>query len=126
MTFNLPLHTRYSETAQDGIIHHSSYAAYFEEARIAYFKTIGCTINELEKQQIYCIVADLSIKYLKPLYSDEEIVIHVSLENASKVRFRLSYKILRGNECTTEALSTHCFLNAAFKPIPIPKTLPLH
>ncbi len=123
MTFEFLISTRYSETAQDGIIHHSSYAAYFEEARIAYFKGLGCHINALEKQQIYCIVTDLSIQYLKPLYSGEEIVIHVSVESASKVRFCLSYKVMRGKEHTTTARSTHCFLNAAFKPIAIPQTL---
>lgn len=35
------------------------------------------------------------------------------------------YEIFRGNERVTTAVTTHCFLNAAFKPIPIPKEPPL-
>jgi len=123
MSFKYLLHTRYSETAQDGIIHHSSYAAYLEEARIAFFKTFDFDIYALEKKNTFCTVIDLSLKYLKPLNSDEDIYVHVSVGSHTKVRFQLNYEIYRGETLTTTACSSHCFLNEAFKPIPIPKEL---
>lgn len=123
MSFICTFQTRYSETAQDGIIHHSSYAPYLEEARIAFFKTLGCDINAFEKRKIFCIVAGLSIQYLKPLLSGEKIEVHVSLKSRTKVRFELKYEIYRGSCLTTTASTSHCFLNASFKPIQIPKEL---
>lgn len=125
MIFKYLLQTRYSETAQDGIIHHSSYIPYLEEARIAYFKSLGYAINHLEKEKKFCIVVDLSVKYIKPLYSGEEVEVHVRIESSSKVRFRLNYKIYRGKECVTTASTSHCFLNDRFKPIPLQQCIKL-
>ncbi len=120
MSFCYPIQTRYSETAQDGIIHHSSYVIYLEEARIAYFRSIGCEINALEKHKQFCIVIDLFLKYLKPLNSGEEIEVRVTLANHTKVRFQLNYEIYRGKTLTTTASTSHCFINEEHKPIPIP------
>ena len=95
MAFKHIIRTRYSETAQDKIIHHSSYVVYFEVARVEFFKELGCDINMMEKKGIFCPVVDLSVKYKKPLHSLEDIVIEVTVENLSKVRFSLNYHILR-------------------------------
>ncbi len=116
-----PILTRYSETAQDGIIHHSSYVIYLEVARIEFFKGIGCDINALEKRKIFCPVVDLSLKFIKPLYSLEKIEVAIEIESSSKVRFSLKYQILRDNECVASATSSHCFVNEHFKPIAIPQ-----
>lgn len=126
MNFKIPIRTRYSETGQDGIIHHSSYVIYFEVARIEFLKTLGCDINEFEKRKILCPVIDLSIKYLSPLRSIEDIFVHVSVESHTKVRFCLSYQIFRGDTLIATANISNCFLNDSFKPIPIPKEVLEH
>lgn len=71
MTFKHTLKTRYSETAQDGIIHHSSYVIYLEETRIAFFNQLGYPINDLEKNNLLSPVVSLSLQYVKPLFSLE-------------------------------------------------------
>lgn len=121
MKFKYPIRTRYSETGQDGIIHHSSYVVYLEVARCEFFKLLGCDINELEEMKIFCPVVDLSMKYLRPLRSLEDIDIEVSVGDFSKARFSLNYRILRGETCIATATVSHCFLNESFKPIPISK-----
>jgi len=123
MDFKYKICTRYSETGQDGIIHHSSFVIYLEVARIEFFKELGCDINKLEKNQIFCPVIDLSMKYLKPLYSLEDIVVQVSLGSYSKVRFSLIYQIFRAKDCVATGTVSHCFLNGSFKPIPIPRAV---
>lgn len=89
-------------------------------ARIEFLKELGCDINELEKKRVLCPVIDLSIKYVKPLYSLEDIDVQVSLAAFTKVRFSLGYQILRGETCVAMGTVSHCFLNESFKPIPIP------
>ncbi len=123
MTFKHEIRTRYSETGQDGIIHHSSFVVYLEVARLEFFKGLGCDINELEKKKLFCPVVDLSLKFLKPLYSLEDIVVQISVEAFSKVRFSLSYQILREETCAAMGTVSHCFLNESFKPIPIPQAV---
>jgi acyl-CoA thioester hydrolase len=123
MTFKHSLRTRYSETGQDGIIHHSAFIIYLEVARVEFFKLLRCDINEIERQKMFCPVIDLSVKYLKPLRSLEDIVIHVTVGPFSKVRFCLNYQIFREETCVATASVSHCFLNEAFKPIPIPSQI---
>jgi acyl-CoA thioester hydrolase len=126
MSFEHTIQTRYSETAQDGIIHHPSYLVYLEVARIEFFKSMGLVINEMEKKGIFCPVVDLSLKYLKPLYSLEGISVEVSVASFSKVRFVLNYRILRKGVCVTTGTTSHCFANASLKPIRIPKEILEH
>lgn len=121
MSFSHKIRTRYSETGQDGIIHHSAYVVYLEEARCEFFKTLGCDVNWIEQNKTFCPVIDLSLKYLKPLRSLEDIVIEVSVEAVSRVRFSLHYTIFREKECIVKGVVTNCFLNEAFKPIGIPE-----
>ena len=40
---------RYAETDQMGIIHHSVYAVWYEQARTDYFNKIGMAYDEIEK-----------------------------------------------------------------------------
>lgn len=126
MHFEYKTQTRYSDTAQDGIVHHSSFVIYLEEARLAFFKSAGLDINAIEKRKVLVPVVDLSVKYLKPLRSLEEIFVQVSVDTFSKVRFSLSYQIFKGDLLTATAVVSHCLLNEAFKPIPIPKEFLLH
>lgn len=118
--FRHRIKTRYQETGQDGIIHHTSYVVYLEEARHELFRKLNCGINALEKKQIFCPVVDLFIKYKKPLYSFEEVFITTGLKSLSKVRFELFYAIYRESEIIGEATTMHCFVNGRFKPIAIP------
>ena len=50
--FVLKLKTRYAETDQMGVIHHGSYATYFELARIEWLRSLGLSYAKLEKQGI--------------------------------------------------------------------------
>ncbi len=123
MRFTYPLKTRYSETAQDGIVHHSSFVVYLEVARCAFFEKIGCDINKLEKKGIFSPVVNLSVEYKKPLYSLEEIEVTIFVEKVSKVRFHLGYQVFRKNVLVAKATSTHCFVDSSFKPIPLFKEI---
>lgn len=123
MSFEYPIRTRYVETAQDAIIHHSSYIVYYETARIEYLKSKGFDINEMEKRSILCPVVTIDAHYLKPLRSLENINVRVRVHSASRVRFTILHEIYKDGEKMAYAISSHCFINAAFKPIPIPEAL---
>jgi len=119
----LNIKTRYAETAQDGIIHHSSYIIYYETARIEYLKSKGININDLEKESILCPVVSLEAHYLKPLISQQEILVKVRLDSFSKVRFKILHEIFKEEEKCAYAITSHCFIDGNFKPIPIPAKL---
>ncbi len=121
--FSLPLQTRYVETAQDGIIHHTSYIVYYETARIEYLKSKGFDINAMEKEGILCPVVSIDAHYIRPLKSLEAIDVNVSIYSATRVRFKVLHEIYREGIKVAFAITTHCFINQDFKPIPIPDQL---
>ena len=45
------LTTRYAETDQMGVIHHGTYATYFELARIEWLSSLGLSYAKLEAQR---------------------------------------------------------------------------
>lgn len=84
---------RYAETDQMGIIHHSVYAIYYEQARTEYFNSIGLRYNEIEKSGIMTPLVELKCKYKKPAYYNKEIEIKTKLVELTPVKFTLQYDI---------------------------------
>ena len=58
---------QYHETDQMGIIHHSNYVKWMEEARIDFMKELGFGYGEVEKRGIVSPVAGVSVSYKKPV-----------------------------------------------------------
>ena len=102
---------QYHETDQMGIIHHSNYVKWMEEARIDFMKELGVGYGEVEKRGIISPVAGVSVSYKKPVLFDDVVEISVSVKKYSGVVLELAYELFnvtRGEVCT-EASSKHCF-----------------
>ena len=85
---------QYHETDQMGIIHHSNYVKWMEEARIDFMKELGVGYGEVEKRGIVSPVAGVSVSYKKPVLFEDVVGISVSVTRS---------------EVCTEASSKHCF-----------------
>ena len=76
--FSVPVQVRFSETDMYGHLNNTYNFAYFEFARIEYFKHIGFMNDWLNpKGSTIPVVADLQCDYVKQVYFDENIQIHV-------------------------------------------------
>lgn len=102
---------QYHETDQMGIIHHSNYVKWMEEARIEFMKNMGFGYGEVEKRGIVSPVAEISVSYKKPVLFDDEVEIQVSVKKYSGVVLELEYEFFNvtRNEVCTVASSRHCF-----------------
>lgn len=116
---------KYYETDQMGIIHHSNYIRWFEEARIDFMNQIGLTYKKLEAQGIISPVLAVSCDYRKMMYFDDIASIEVTVTEYSGVRFSVEYKIYNQDNvlCTTGS-SKHCFTNKTGRPISLKKVKP--
>ena len=116
--FTIKLKTRYVETDQMGVIHHGSYATYFELARIEWLRSLGLSYAKLEKQGILLPVISLSTEYKHPLYFDDMIEIEIYLEQEPSSIIDFSYTIHDQNKtlCTT-AKTRLAFVSAETKKI---------
>lgn len=103
---------RYHETDQMGIIHHSNYIKWMEEARVEYMDELGMSYAGMEKTGVMSPVVELTVSYKKPVKFDEEVDITVSVKKFSGVKLVLAYTFENANtrEIVTTAESTHGFI----------------
>lgn len=105
-----------------GVVHHSVYAKFFEEARVEWLYTSGMSAYHAPACDFVYAVLDLQIKYLKPLRVGDEFEVLLEHElRGLKVRF--SYEILHNGVKTTEGQSLHIGLNSDLKVVKPPKEL---
>ena len=105
-------HAKYYETDQMGIIHHSNYIRWFEEARIDFMNQIGLTYKNMEEEGIISPVLEINCKYHRMMYFDDLATIKVRVSAYTGVRFVFEYEIFNQDKqlCTTGS-SSHCFIN---------------
>lgn len=114
---------KYYETDQMGIIHHSNYIRWMEEARIDFLNQIGISYRKLEEMGIISPVLDVKCKYERMVKFGDIVDITIKVEKYTGVKLILSYEMVNradGMVCT-RAESTHCFLNKENKIISLKK-----
>ena len=116
---------RYAETDQMGIIHHSNYIRWFEEARIDFMNQIGLTYKTMEEEGIISPVLEINCKYLKMMYFDDIATIKLKISSYTGVRFTFEYEIYnQDKQLCTIGSSSHCFMNRKNRPISLKKLKP--
>jgi acyl-CoA thioester hydrolase len=86
---------RFAETDLMGIVHHASYLAYMEVARIEWLRRRGVTYAVWAEQGIHLPVVDLAIKYRAPARFDDEIDVETTLGEMGAATLRFDYRIVR-------------------------------
>ncbi len=116
----------YYETDQMGIVHHSNYIRYFEEARIEYLNQIGCDIRILEKDGIIIPNVDAYARYHKPLRYYDEFTVDVFLVkfNGSRIEFDYEVRLADTNELAATGHTTHCCSNKNLRPLSVKHSHP--
>ena len=69
----------YYETDRMGIVHHSNYIRWFEEARLDWMKQIGWDYKTIEDDNIIIPVLSVSAEYKTMSRYGDNIVIYVKL-----------------------------------------------
>lgn len=116
---------QYHETDQMGIIHHSNYVKWMEEARISYMDQMGFSYRKVEELGVISPVVNISVSYKKQVSFDNEIQIRVSVKKYNSISLEFNYEFFNvsKNEICTIASSRHCFLKEG-KLISLKKEIP--
>lgn len=120
------LKARYYETDQMGIIHHSNYIRWMEEARIDVLNQLGYPYRRFEEMGYMSPVLHAECEYKKSVKFDDEVKIVVSLQDFGKVKFTLRYDIYNMSEggCLSACgVTRHCFLNKDGRPVMMNKEM---
>ena len=117
---------RYAETDKMGIIHHSVYAIWYEQARTYFFNEIGFKYDEIEKMGIMTPLVELNCKYKRPAYYNQEVEIRTKIIELTPAKFTLEYNIYDANENLINIGKTTLAWSDAktFKIINLKKTYP--
>ena len=119
-------HAKYYETDQMGIIHHSNYVKWMEEARMDLMEQIGLSYKQMEAMEIISPVLSISVEYHSMVHFDDTVVIQTKLVKYNGVKMELEY-VMTDKETgalRTTAKSSHCFLNRSGKPISLKRAYP--
>lgn len=111
---------KYYETDQMGVVHHSNYIRWFEEARVEFMRAIGLPYKEMEAQGVQVPVVSVSCKYKSPAKFDDTIVIETTVKKYNGIIVELAYKVMEKESRTVLVTgeSSHCFVDdQTFKPI---------
>ena len=86
---------RYAETDKGGIIHHSVYPVWFEMGRTELLRANGVAYRDLEAQGIFFVVVELRVKYRRPAFYDEQLLLETTCSNVTAGKVEHTYKLTR-------------------------------
>ena len=105
------IRARYQESDQMGFIHHSSHIIWFEQSRMDYFRSLGCSLGALENENLIFPVVSIHARYLMPARFDEELVVESAVVEKTRVKVTFHYRLLRENHrLLCAGASTHAFI----------------
>ncbi len=109
----------YYETDGMGIVHHSNYIRWMEEARINWLEYVGYPYKAVEDLGLMIPVLSASCEYKHPVRFDDEFEISMNLTYFNGVRFSVEYSIYNktAGKLSAKAESSHCFVNRDFRPV---------
>lgn len=113
----------YYETDQMGVVHHSNYIKWYEEARLDFFKKSDINYRNLEDMGIYIPVLGANINFISFTKYPEVVEIRVKIKEFNGVRMLVEYEVynIEREELVNSGYTTHCFLNKEYKPINLKK-----
>jgi acyl-CoA thioester hydrolase len=117
------IRTRFVETDAMGIIHHSAYLPYLEEARAALLRHVDRPYDGVRLAGIDFTVLELYVRYRRPLYFDETVDISVAVGDLTRTTFQVGYLLQVDGQIRSTAVSVHGAVNAGGKPGRIPAWL---
>ncbi|MBR6797076.1 MAG: acyl-CoA thioesterase [Opitutales bacterium] len=105
------IRVRFSETDAMGVVYHANYLPWFEVSRTQLMTEIGLPYRELQDAGFMLPVLEAHCNYKNSAKYDDELKIHAMMKTFPRVRIRIDYEVLRGDEILTTGYTVHAFMN---------------
>ena len=117
---------QYYETDGMGIIHHSNYIRWFEEARVDMLEQLGIGYDRFEALGFSSPVLGVNCEYKHMVRFSEVVTVTARVLSYTGVKMTIGYQIVDKQtgalRCTGE--SRHCFLAAGDRPVSLKRVWP--
>ena len=116
----------YYETDQMGIVHHSNYIRWFEEARDALVRDSGVDYRQVEALGIFMPVVSVACDYRSAAKYGDRVRVRAIPRYFNGVRLRYDYEVLgEDGALIVTGRSEHCFVDAVKrKPLNLKRRMP--
>lgn len=104
-----------------GIVHHSRYLPYLEEARVEYLRHIGHPYHEIRETGIDMAVLEAHVRYRQPLLFDDVVDVHVAMGEVTRATFQMTYLLTVDDEIRSSAVTAHGALTREGRPTRLPE-----
>lgn len=117
---------QYYETDQMGVVHHSNYIRWFEEARTDFMEQMGMGYDEMERRGLVSPVLSVEADYLRMVYFGESVTIETKIREYNGIKMTVEYEIVDDKTAMVHCrgLTKHCFLNGKGRPVSLKKDFP--
>ena len=116
----------YYESDQMGIVHHSNYIRWFEEARDEVVREYGIDYRQIEALGILMPVVNVACDYKSAAKYGDKVSVYALPRYFNGIRLRYEYEV-RGEDGSliVTGRSEHCFIDAqSRKPLNLKKRMP--
>ncbi len=116
----------YYETDRMGVVHHSNYIRFLEEARCYWLESIDMPFSILEENGITIPVLGVNCQYKYHVTFGDTILINVFVKEYSGVRMTVGYEVKdkETGKIVLTGETKHCFTNIELRPINLKKYNP--
>ena len=118
------IRVRYAETDKMGYVYYGNYAQYFEVGRVEALRDLKTSYKEMEDTGVMLPVYEFNIKYLKPAFYDDLLVIKTTIREIPTAKIKFDYEIYnQKSDLLTTANTSLVFINMATnKPCSAPES----
>ena len=121
MEHKCSLNVRSYELDNYGHVNNAVYLNYLEYARHQFLNETGFPYKELHKAGFGLYVVRVDIRYLKPAFLEDELIIVSELIAMGKVKGSVRQHILRGDERLIDARVDFATVNGSGRPASLPE-----
>ena len=112
----------FEDTDTFGVVYYANYLKFMERARSDMIRAAGVDqAGELRASGSAYVVADVTIRYLKPARLADDLVVVSTVEEVRAASVVIQQRVMRGTEILTDARVTAAFLDRNGRPQRQPK-----
>ncbi|MCI8392705.1 MAG: acyl-CoA thioesterase [Clostridia bacterium] len=126
MEFSFERKINYYETDRMGVVHHSNYIRFMEEARCKWLESLDMPFSLMEENGVTIPVLGVNCEYKYHVTFGDVIVISLFIKEYSGVRMTIGYTIINkeNGKIVLTGETKHCFTDKSLKPINLKKRAP--
>ena len=117
------IRVRFSETDAMGIVHHSRYLPYLEEARVAYLRDLERPYSSLRDDGFDLTVLEAFLRYRAPLRFDDVVDVHLRATAGTRTTFQMAYLLSVDGAPRATAVTVHGCVTSEGRPTRLPMWL---